>query len=74
MNEFVIGFQGGQSLRLTTHQTSAELLSELTESLKSTPSGAVKWHQGNGYLINLNHLSYVAASNSASLEASSFRP
>lgn len=74
MNQFLLGFQGGQSIRLSTHQTADEFVGGIADSLKSTPPNTVKWHQGNGFLINLSHLSYVAPSNGSSLEADPYRP
>lgn len=74
MNEFLVGFQGGQSLRLSTQKPAAEFISEIAESLKSTPPGTVKWHQGNGYLINLSHLSYIAPASASALEGNRYGP
>lgn len=75
MNEFLLGFQGGQSIRMQTSESTESVIGAIAEALKSAKPNTVIWHQGHGgLLINLSHLSYIAPSNTSSLEATDNRP
>jgi hypothetical protein len=65
MNEFLIGFKGGQVVRMTTSdgETLIESFVKGLEADSTTPGRlTVRWHRGPNYLFNLSEVAYIAPS------------